>query len=347
VKITNMEIADFFRQLALLTRSGLPLPETLRQLATAAERQDLKDMITACAAAVDDGNRLAAAMEKYREIVPPFYLRMIAIGEREGALPVVLDELAQITRMRYRLATMIKDISFYPVIAISIALLVLLFMGTWIMPDFYRIFVDLLEGSPLPGLTEVTMWFFMGIHDHALSLTVLYLLYLVGMAWLFCNRRAANRLLVALIRLFPFSDVIFYNHAMARLCTMWAAMIRRKVPLEEAFPAMAEIMDSQPLSSALNRVSANCKMGQAMITALEAEPDLSRILAMTVKNTREAELPEQLDRLAEVFLERAAYGFRRAGIAAEILSVSGMVLLVGGIILLLFMPFLSQLFRQL
>jgi len=343
VKTNSLEIADFFHQLALLTGAGLPLPETLRQLAAGAGRAGTRTMIAECADAVGKGQSLASSLEAYGDRIPPFYRRMIAAGEQEGALPEILSELAKIARLRQLLASLVKDIILYPFITVSLALLILLFFAVVVVPEFNQVFSELLEGAPMPGLTAFFLWFFLGIRDHIIFFGGLYGVYLIGMIAFFCNQQHSQRLVLWLVSRFPFADMIFYNHAMARLCTMWAAMIRRRVPAETAFPALAEIMDFPALAAALNRLAEAVRNGQLFADALERELNISRLLVVTVKNTPEGELPNQLDRLSELFLERASYGFRRAGMVWELISMIGMLVIIGTIILILFAPLLTRL----
>lgn len=342
MKINSMEISDFFQQLALLTRSELPLPETLRQLAANSKHSDIKNMIEECGEAAGQGMKLSDALQKYTGQVPPFYIRMIMLGEQEGTLPEVLSELAKIARMHHQLTTMIKDIMLYPLITISFAFLIFLFLALWIIPEFHKIYIELLEGASLPPLTDFVISFFTFIRNYSHIFVTLYLVYLGAMIWFFCNRHLANRLLLYLVRHFPFAEVVFYNYAMSRLCTMWATMMRRRIPAEEAFPAIAEIMDFSPLANALNRISKACGNGVGFQDALALETDISQLLIMTVKNTQENKLPEQLEQLAELFQERGSYGFRKAGMAWELISIMGMVIIIGGILFLLFLPFLMS-----
>ena len=64
---------------------------------------------------------------------------------------------------------------------------------------------------------------------------------------------------------------------------------------------------------------------------------------MMLENSTENNLPEELDKLAVLFRERASYGYRRVGMAWEIISLSVMILITASVILFLFTPFLNVL----
>lgn len=345
MKINSYEIADFFNQLALLTRSELPLPKTLSQMAQDFHSSSIKQIIAGLGEATGKGKTLSEAMQDYPESFKPFYIRMIALGEREGTLPDVLSELARISRLHYMLTTMIKDIMLYPVITVSVAFLILMFICCAVIPEFKKIFNELLAGEPLPELTQLVInisWF---VKEFIKFFIGLYIAYLVTICWLFLNKGTANKVLLFLVRKFPYSETVFYNFAMARLCTVWAIMTRRKIPVEEAFPVIAEVMDFPEVANALNRVAEKCGKGESPLQCLKAENNISRLLIMTIENSPENKLPDELDKLADLFRERGYYGYRRIGMAWEVMAIAGMVSVVAVIIFFIFLPFIAQIFR--
>jgi type II secretory pathway component PulF len=345
VNINNYEVADFFKQLSLLTKSELPLPNTLCQMAQDFRCGPLRKVIAELGDATSKGKTLSEAMLCYPESFKPFYIRMIALGEREGTLPEILAELSRISRLHYMLATMIRDIMLYPVITVSVALLILMFLCYVIIPEFSKIFYDLLPGDQLPYLTQAVFWIAGIVKNNIVVFIVLYIAYIVTVCWMFLNKGTANKVLLFLVRKFPFSEIVFYNFAMARMCTVWALMARRKVPVEDAFPVIAEVMDFPEVANALNRVAEKCGKGESPLQCLKAENNISRLLIMTIENSPENKLPDELDKLADLFRERGYYGYRRIGMAWEVMSIAAMVFVVGIVICFIFLPFIARMFR--
>lgn len=342
MKINDYEIADFFKQLALLTKSDLPLPKTLQQMALDLRSGQLRQIIAELGDATGKGKTLSEAMRDYPESFKPFYIRMIALGEREGTLPDILSELSRISRLHYMLATMIKDIMLYPVITVSVALLVFMFLCYVIIPEFSKIFDELL-GGPLPALTQLVFWIAGIVKKNIAVFVGLYIVYITTVCWMFVNKNTANNVLLALVRKFPFSEIVFYNFAMTRLCTVWAVMARRKIPVEQVFPVIAEVMDFPEVSKALIRVAEKCGKGESPLQCLKSENNISRLLIMTIENCPENKLPDELEKLSELFRERGYYGYRRIGMAWEVMSIGAMVFVTGIIILFIFLPFLVRL----
>jgi len=343
VKINSYEITDFLKQLALLTKSELPLPAALAQLAQESRGKKLKGLIQELSDSADKGKTLSQAMEEHPETFPPFYMRMIALGEKEGTLSNVLSELAHISRFQYMLVNMVRDVMLYPLITIGVAFLIVIFLSSTVVPGFVQIFDDLLQGEPLPVLTNMVVSIALFVKTYIYEVSVLYVAWVIFIIWLFCNNGAGNKVLLKLSRHIPFSEIIFYNFGMARLCSLWAVMMRHKVSAEESFPIIAEVMDFPQLTYALTNVVHKCQKGENIKQCLREESNISRLLIMMLENSKESKLPEELDKLASLFRERASYGYRRVGMAWEVISLSVMVMIAASVILFLFTPFLSML----
>ena len=90
------EIADFFRQLELLTRAGLPLPDSLYRLAAEYRHGGIRNICADLANATAQGKTLSSAMKEHAEAFSPFFIRLVEVGERDGALPEVMGEIATV-----------------------------------------------------------------------------------------------------------------------------------------------------------------------------------------------------------------------------------------------------------
>ena len=221
MKINSYEINDFLKQLALLTKSELPLPDALKQLAKENRGRKMRGLLNELSESADKGKTLSQAMEEHQETFPPFYIRMIALAEKEGTLSSVLYELANISRYQYMLVNMIRDVMLYPLITIGVAFLIVIFLSSTVIPSFKQIFDDLLCGEPLPMLTNWVLGIGVFVQNYVYEITALYIILAGFIIWLFCNDGAGNKILLKLSRNIPFSEIIFYNFGMARLCSLW------------------------------------------------------------------------------------------------------------------------------
>lgn len=116
---------ETIRQLATLLQAGLPLAEGLSLLA------------------------------QWPQAFPPLYLAMISTGELTGKLDICCLQLANQQQEQQRLASKVKKALRYPLIVLSLALLVVLGMLYFVLPEFTAIYQTF--STPLPLLTRMVV----------------------------------------------------------------------------------------------------------------------------------------------------------------------------------------------
>ncbi len=91
---TKVCLARFSRTFATLIRSGVPIMSTLDIVANTAGNAVVADAVMESRESVRNGNLLSEPLAEYR-VFPPMVVRMIAIGERTGALETLLEKIAE------------------------------------------------------------------------------------------------------------------------------------------------------------------------------------------------------------------------------------------------------------
>ena len=87
-------LARFSRTFATLIRSGVPILGTLDIVAETSGNQVVADVVHGSREAVKNGNMLSEPLSESK-VFPPMVVRMIAIGERSGALEALLEKIAE------------------------------------------------------------------------------------------------------------------------------------------------------------------------------------------------------------------------------------------------------------
>jgi general secretion pathway protein F len=83
----------FIRSIALMTSSGLPIPESVRVAREAAPNRYVARQIAAMATHIEEGEPLSHALRR-SGVVPPLAVYMAVGGEGSGELPLMLEKAA-------------------------------------------------------------------------------------------------------------------------------------------------------------------------------------------------------------------------------------------------------------
>jgi type II secretory pathway component PulF len=118
-------LADFYRGLAVLLRSGIVVPEALRQLE---QNRGLPSALGRSLASVtDEGSTLAEALGRHPDEVPSEDVALIEAGETTGNLDENLDRLAALHEARRAAAWKLFMKSAYPIALFHLAALLVPF----------------------------------------------------------------------------------------------------------------------------------------------------------------------------------------------------------------------------
>jgi type IV pilus assembly protein PilC len=91
--VRKVALARFSRTLAALTRSGVPILESLEIVADTSGNEVVAVAVRDTQQAVKTGEGLARPLMTH-EVFPPMVTQMIAVGEETGALDEMLDKIA-------------------------------------------------------------------------------------------------------------------------------------------------------------------------------------------------------------------------------------------------------------
>ena len=93
-KLTNLEIASFCSEMAMILKSGISSLEGIDLLREDAQTKAEKELLDEIYQSVMDTGRLDQALEETK-VFPEYLIRMTQIGEETGTLDEVMESLAE------------------------------------------------------------------------------------------------------------------------------------------------------------------------------------------------------------------------------------------------------------
>src|SRR5690606_3217603 len=153
-RFTARDLALVTRQLATLAAVA-PVEEAMRTIAAQAERPGTRRVLGATHAAVVEGFRLSEAMARQGKAFPPLYRAMVAAGEGTGALPEILERLADLLEHQQQVRGRLLAALVYPAALAATALVVVVALMAFVVPRVVEQFDSM--GRELPWLTRAVI----------------------------------------------------------------------------------------------------------------------------------------------------------------------------------------------
>ena len=143
------------RQLASLSQAGLPQEQALTVLLSQAESKSEQEILGAIRSKILEGSSLSQALAQYPATFASELIAMVAAGEQSGKLSLVLENWADYLEARANLKQQVVASLAYPAIVAVVALLMVLGLMTYVVPQIVGVFKN--SKTALPLLTQIMM----------------------------------------------------------------------------------------------------------------------------------------------------------------------------------------------
>ena len=336
--IKRKELTILTRQLAILLGAGLPLIRSLRTLERQAKSPAVRVVLNKTAETVEGGATFAEALSQHPKSFDKLFLNMVRAGEASGAMETILDRLAGFMEKASRISGKIKSAMIYPCVILSISLLACVGLMIFIVPNFSKIFNDLLNGEPLPGPTRLII----GISKTLVSKWYYYVAGVVGVivAYKITVRIPAGKWGVDWVKYnMPLFGPIIAKSAISRFGRTLGTLMSSGVPVLNSLAIVKETSGNEVVASAIQKVHDAVKEGEGIAAPLNATKIFPpMVISMVEVGEETGKLPEMLEKIADTYDEEVDNSVSALTSLIEPLMIVGLAGIVGGIVIALFMP---------
>ncbi len=320
------DVAIATRQLSALIGAGIPLVESLGAVSEQVEKEKLRLVMREVKEKVNEGATLHKALAGYPKIFTNLYTNMVKAGEQAGALETVLDRLADYTESMVELRGKVVAAMTYPVIMMFVAMGVVGFLLTFVVPKITKIFDDM--GADLPFITR----FVVGISDFMQSFW--WLLALVGAGALYGFRRwyasdkGRHRVDDLLLRI-PIFGRMMSMVAISRFASTLATLMNSGVPLLSALGIVRNILGNVILQDVIEKAQEQVREGRALNRPLKESGRFPpMVIHMIAVGERTGDLAPMLERVSTSYESQVN---RRLETLSSLLEPL-MILIMGGVV---------------
>ncbi len=150
VKLKDMAV--FARQFSTILRAGVPMVKCLDILRKQTESKKLAEVLDKVFENIQKGVLLSDAMRQHKDVFSSLFINMIEAGEISGTLDNSLEKMATNLEKEFKLNQKIKSALTYPSFMMSLCLVAVGVLLTFVVPQFGEIFEGF--GVQLPVTTQ-------------------------------------------------------------------------------------------------------------------------------------------------------------------------------------------------
>ena len=332
-------LAVWTRQLAGLVAADLPLERALAALADEADTERQQRLVATLRAEVNAGSAFARALGQHTREFSATYTAVVAAGEQSGQLGTVLERLADDLESREALRNKLIGAALYPAIVSAVAVLIVLFLLAYVVPQVAAVF----SGSQraLPLLTRVMLGISAVVREYGWLLGLIAASAVGGVWWARRQPALREKLDAAWLRL-PLIGRLARSYNAARFAATLAMLAGAGVPILKALQTAAETLGNRAMRADALDALVLVREGAPLASAIGGKKRFPGLVAMFARlGEQTGQLPVMLERAAKQLGEEVQRRAMQFATLLEPLLIVGMGMVVMLIVLAVLMPIIE------
>ncbi len=143
-------LTSITRQLSFLLSASLPVDSAIEGVIDQTEDRDIKKMMIEIKEKIKEGKSVSRAFSDYPDYFDKMYVSTLHAGEVSGKLDVVFERLSTMYEKSQALMSKLRGALTYPSLMLVFAIIVIVFLISFIIPTFTKLFVEFGQVLPLP-----------------------------------------------------------------------------------------------------------------------------------------------------------------------------------------------------
>jgi type IV pilus assembly protein PilC len=325
-KIASKDIAVLCKQFSTMLEAGIPIVRCLDILSKQLSNRVLRRLFTEMYAEVRTGRTLTEALARRSQYFPSLFISMIEAGETSGTLDVVLNNLAQHYEKDYKLRQKVKNAMTYPVIVLIVAVAVVYFLLTVVVPTFISIFNRGDMVLPLPTRMLLSLSNFATRYGMIVLLCIVLMVFIL---YIVLSRGKGRLKWHEFLLKMPVMGTVITYMISSRFSATLGILLRTGIPLVQALDIVKKVVGNEVAQKGLQQVQDMARMGGGISTPLEQLKLFPPMLIQMLKIGEESgTLDEMLLKTAEFYEDELEASLVRLTTLLE----PTLIVLLGGVV---------------
>jgi type IV pilus assembly protein PilC len=341
-KIPLKALSLFCKQFYTMVDAGVTIVGSLDLLRRQTENRKLANILSKVYEDVQKGMSLSEAMRVHKSQFPTIVISMIEIGEISGNLDTVLDRLSVYLEKDNKIRQKVKTSMVYPKVLSGIALVAVIFMMIFVVPNFISMFKDMGNELPLPtrillGISNLfkNIWFLLGASIVIPSLIASYKK--------IKKTEKGKYLYDKFILGLPIVGKNVSKIIAARFSRSLSLMLKTGVPLIQALEVVGNLLDNEVVNRGMIKVKEDIKRGSGLAEPLEAVGIFPVMVTHMISIGEEAgSLDSIVEKVADFYDDELDASIGKLVAMLEPLMIVAMAIVIGGIVIAMILPIFSM-----
>ena len=335
-KVKDKEMAIFTRQFSTMVDAGLPLVQCLTILAEQSESKTLRTVTSKVAGSVEAGSTLADALRRHPKTFDELFVNLVEVGEAGGILDTVLQRLSVYIEKAAALKRKVKSAMIYPLTIVGVAFIVVIFMLTFVIPTFAKMFAGMGADLPLPTLIVIKL------SDFATSFWWLIIGSVIGIVVgirAYYKTEGGRSLIDALVLKLPVFGTLIRKVSVARFTRTLGTLVSSGVPILEGLRITARTAGNRVVERAVLETRASVTAGKTLAEPLKASTVFPPMVVQMISvGEQTGALDAMLNKIADFYDDEVDTAVTALTALLEPMMIVFLGVVIGGLVIAMYLP---------
>ncbi|MGR9049193.1 type II secretion system F family protein [Halobacillus faecis] len=330
----------YLRQFSTLMRAGISLLESTKILAKQSNSRALSEALYDISEQLESGRSFSDAADSHSKIFSNLFINMVRAGEVGGNLDDILERLAVYYEKQYDTRQKIISALTYPLVVGLIAIGIVIFLLTFVVPRFASMFDTM--GGELPWITQLTLSMSQFFQNYWYAAILTPVLLIVTFKLLVVRNPKLQYTVDALKLKIPVFGPLIQKAALVRMTSTLSSLMNSSVPILKSLQVTQNVVENKVVERAIMNSYKSLEKGNNLSDPLRQYPIFPPlVIQMMAVGEETGSLDYMLSKVAEFYESELEYTTDRLKTLIEPLMILVLALVVGGIVAAIAVPMFS------
>jgi type IV pilus assembly protein PilC len=338
--ITYDHLAVFSWQLYTMLDAGLTLINGLKIIMGQMKHPHFKAVISDVTRRVEEGTSFSESLKEHPQVFSQFFVQMVNAGEVGGVLDEMLKRVAQYYESQAQMRAKIKAALVYPVVLLVMSIGVIVFLITYVLPQFMFIFEEI--GTDIPWPTQFLLKVNQALKDYWILFVGAIGGFFVLVKMYTLTERGRFEYDWFVLKA-PIIGDLNTKSAAARLTQTLSILVGGGIPILTALDVATEVFENKVIQKTLKAVSVSVGEGKPIAQPLERSKLFPELVVNMIRVGEETgSLSAMLDKIAEFYKREVSNAIEIFTRLLEPILMILMAGIIGFIAVSIFLPLMNM-----
>jgi general secretion pathway protein F/type IV pilus assembly protein PilC len=302
-KIERKFLSEWFNNLSMMVKAGMPLATALEESAASSGRSDFERDINNMILNIQRGSSFSAAAQRQSHLFPKTALYLIRIGEESGTLD---DRLKDAAEHLNRLQTIISDTKqalLYPFFVFATMGGGMVFWFYYVVPKIVTLFNDM--DVTLPPLTIFIIGISEFVQAYFFELLAASFLLVITTAFLYKNAILFKKIMDTIILKIPIVGTLVQASSLAFITEYFSLLLNAGIDIVQSVNILEESVGNEVYRIRLKEIKNNLSSGKTISDSFTKAQVFPRFICRMIHiGEKSGTLPDQLNFIAQDYKQK-------------------------------------------